>query len=263
MRLGGCSVSYARLVQTRTELIRSDPATAVQTRLLRESDELEQAAAIVLSVWGEEATTLASPQLLRTYAHFGNPVVGAQMGDELCGVSVGFLAPGGGVHLHSHITGVKPNHQGCGVGYALKTAQRRWCLDNAVDLVTWTFDPLLSRNAYFNMHKLGARSHELLPGFYGEMDDQINGGDVTDRLSVTWSVRSESVAAALAGEVETRNDVVRSVTVPPDYHRLRRESPATALRWRAEVRDELIDAFATGLEVVDFHPNTGYALANR
>ena len=66
-------------------------------------------------------------------------------------------------------------------------------------VIAWTYDPLIRRNAYFNLVKLGARPAEYLPNFYGLMDDAINGGTETDRMLVHWDLRSSVAAAAAAG----------------------------------------------------------------
>ena len=240
--------SYARLV-ARTQLADS----TVTVRLLDEWRDLEAAVSVILSVWGEPAASLASAQLLRTYSHYGNPVIGAYAGDLLCGVSIGFLASSPEIHLHSHITGVLPTHQHLGVGFRLKTTQRQWCADRGIGLVTWTFDPMLARNAHFNMRKLGAVSRRFLPSFYGVMLDDINRGDDTDRLEVSWRVNPTDEPA--------RHEIVRSVPIPVDYLALRQHDPADAGRWRTSVRDQLLSAFADGLQIVDFSRDQGYLLA--
>lgn len=214
----------------------------------------------MIAVWGESARALASPELLRAYSHFGNPVIGAFEDDLLCGVSIAYLAPKGGLHLHSHITGVLVSHQHLGVGFGLKVAQRAWCLENGIDEVTWTFDPLLARNAHFNIRKLGASASTLLPDFYGSMDDLLNRDDATDRLEVHWSVNSPRVAQVVDG-VASPLPAVLQVPVPHDYLALRRQDPAAARRWRITVRDQLLGAFDDGLEIVDFTRDGGYGLA--
>ena len=90
--------------------------------------------------------------------------------------------------------------QSAGVGFALKLHQRAWCLERGIATVTWTFDPLVSRNAYFNLRKLGALATAYGADFYGEMPDAINAGDRTDRLVVRWDAGvARAVAAAAAG----------------------------------------------------------------
>jgi len=226
---------------------------AVSARLLSAWDELTAAVEVVLGVWGPGASSLASPALLRTYTHYGNPVIGAFAGDELCGVSIGFLGSSPEVHLHSHITGVLPTHQHLGIGFELKQAQRQWCADRGIALVTWTFDPMLARNAHFNMRKLGARARVLLPDFYGAMDDDINRGEPTDRLEVRWDVNGDAL--------RVERPILRAVPIPADYLALRETEPGAAADARHRVRESLLDSFSQGLEVVDFDRERGYLLA--
>src|SRR6266542_3171738 len=103
-----------------------------------------------------------------------NYVAGAMRDRRMVGASVGFLHPAGGVFgLHSHITGVRAAARGRGAGFALKQHQRAWALARDLPVVTWTFDPLVRRNAFLNLVKLGAEVVEYLPDFYGPMGDGI------------------------------------------------------------------------------------------
>ena len=213
---------------------------AVAYRLLHDLDELAAAALLVNRVWDDP--TLSSAALLRAYTHAGNPTIGAFLDDELVGVSVGFLGPAGGVHLHSHITGVLPDHQHLGIGLGLKLEQRRWCDAHGIDVVTWTFDPMLARNAHFNLRKLGAIAVALLPDFYGPMDDGVNRGEVTDRLDVRWEL----------GAPTRRGAIVRTVSIPPDHATSRATDPDAAALERRRVAAELHHAFSDGLLLVDF-----------
>ena len=239
-----------------------DSTIATSFRLLDDHRDLEAAIDVVALVWGEDSEPLVSLGLLQAYAHFGNPVIGAFTGDELSGVSIGFLATRDGIHLHSHITGVLPRYQHLGIGFGLKLAQRDWCLDHGITEVTWTFDPMLARNAYFNLRKLGAVSRCLLPNFYGAMPDAINRGDVSDRLEVHWSIASRRVEEAIAGQLEV-HDIELTVPIPTDYHALRQSDPSTAQRLRLDVRERLLAALADGLQIVDFDRVKGYGLIRR
>ena len=87
----------------------------------------------------------------------GGYISGAYAGDELIGASAGFLGRRAGeLHLHSHISGVIAARQSRHVGVALKQHQRAWALARGIDSIEWTFDPLVRRNAFFNLVKLGA-----------------------------------------------------------------------------------------------------------
>ena len=231
-------------------------------RLLHDAGDLRGAVRVLRAVWGVNAQALPSFELLRALSHAGNPVLGAVVDDEVVGACIGFLAPEGGMHLHSHITGVLPSGQQAGIGFGLKLAQRDWCLEHGIEAVRWTFDPMLARNAHLNIRKLGATSRRLLPDFYGPMSDELNAGDTSDRLEVDWAVRSPRVEAALAGRpLGPGSTVVRSVAVPDDYLGLRRDEPAPAAAARRKVRAELAAAFADGFEIVDFARGEGYVLA--
>ncbi|MEV7013173.1 hypothetical protein AB0N02_42270, partial [Streptosporangium sp. NPDC051022] len=98
-----------------------------------------------------------SVELMRALSHAGNYVAGAYDGERLVGASVAFLAAPVGRALHSHVTGAAA---GRGAGLALKLHQRAWALERGLDRITWTYDPLVRRNAHFNLVKLGARPVE-------------------------------------------------------------------------------------------------------
>jgi len=237
-------------------------------------DEHQRGAELIGRIWRRE---ILEAGLIRTIAHVGGYVAGARSGGELIGVSVGFFAADG--HLHSHITGVLPDARG-GTGYALKKHQRAWALARGVHQVSWTFDPLVSRNAYLNFHKLGARAGAYLPNFYGAMRDAINAGEATDRIYVEWDLAAEpgprpepDLARALVlldrdGEEPVRTGAKPepgmrlAVAMPRDVERLRAESPATARRWRYAVREALLTAWEAGLVIVDVARDGWYVLGD-
>jgi predicted GNAT superfamily acetyltransferase len=260
-----------------------EAATAVAGRLginvreLREPSALEDASELLGRVWrADSPDQLLNARMMRALAYAGNYVVGAFRENVLIGAAVAFF---GIDHLHSHITGVDPSSQSRGTGYAIKLHQRAWALDRHIESVHWTFDPLVRRNAYFNLHKLGARAVAYLPDFYGQMTDGINAGDTTsDRLYIQWDVASPEAIAAAAGDAHEVDlaAVVASgalvalgrdadgvptpgraaydgrpvlVAVPPDVEWLRGTDPALAVRWRKEVRDALSGALDAGYRV--------------
>jgi predicted GNAT superfamily acetyltransferase len=230
-----------------------------------------------------------NPHVIRALAHAGNYVVGAYAGQRLIGGAVAFF---GTDHLHSHIAGVDPARQGAGVGYAIKQHQRVWALERGITRIGWTFDPLVRRNARFNLHRLGALATEYLPDFYGAMTDGLNAGQPSDRLWVTWALTSPRAAAAARGEipevdtgalraagatvlldrsghrpaepVEVRNLPADGrpalVAVPEEIEALRAEDPASATAWRYALRDALGAALGAGYRITGMSRDGFYLL---
>ena len=174
---------------------------------------------------------------------------------------------------------MSPAAAGRSIGFALKLHQRSWALLRGVSEIAWTFDPLVSRNAYFNLVKLAAQPREYLPNFYGPMLDSINGHDDSDRLLVRWRLRDPGVVLACAGggvapvardelaagavvalgatadgqPVPGRLDGATSlVAVPRDIAALRTGDPALAQRWRIAVREVLSTLVADGARIEGF-----------
>ncbi|HEX2026356.1 MAG TPA: GNAT family N-acetyltransferase, partial [Actinomycetota bacterium] len=164
--------------------------------------------------------------------------------------------------LHSHITGVAPEAQHRGVGFLLKRAQRDWCLDRGIDVVTWTMDPMVARNARFNLHKLGAIGAALHRDYYGPMDDAFNRGERSDRLEIRWELRSDRVEEAMAGRPpdEAGAEERELVRIPEDYHVLRDRDPDQAHRWRDEASDALERLFGAGYRATGFLREGAYVL---
>jgi predicted GNAT superfamily acetyltransferase len=256
--------------------------------LLREVEtphELEDVSRLLSIVWNREATSRQiTAELLRAFAKTGNYVAGAFADGQLIGAAVAFFAHPALASVHSHITGVAVGNTSRSVGYALKLHQRAWALRRDVTTVTWTFDPLVRRNAYFNITKLGARVVEYLPNFYGEMQDRINAGDQSDRLLVEWDLLAPDVVSACdaAGTIPAADSAIIQavlnvapdgrprrgrwdsqrmvVKVPPDVEAMRREAPDLAREWRLVLRETLGPAMASGARVTGFRRDEGYVV---
>ena len=240
-------------------------------------------------VWGRPGEHPINSDLLKALAHSGNYVSGAYVDDKLVGGLVGWFGgvPPHELHMHSHILGVLGGSGARGVGFELKQHQRRWCLARDVKAMEWTTDPLVRRNAYFNLTKLGAQAPEYLVNVYGEMYDEINAGEESDRLLIRWRLDSESVEAAASGHAPEPNldellragaEVVLSVggagepatttssarvllcQVPDDIVALRRSDPPLARAWRMTQRKTFTDAIAAGYEVTGATRSGWYVL---
>lgn len=214
--------------------------------------------------------------VLTALAHAGEYAVLYEQEGHPVGGGVGFFGPPEDSVMHSHMVGVLPSAIGQGVGYSIKRHQRQWCLERGVREITWTFDPLIGRNASFNLRKLGARAEKYLENFYGDMSDAINAGQVSDRLLVRWSLVSpasplEEIEGMSPWVVEDASGAPlildpdpeanrRSIRVPHDDERLRRDDPAASKRWRSAVRKTLAPALSEGWVATGFTREGAYLL---
>ncbi|WNM23257.1 hypothetical protein [Demequina capsici] len=242
----------------------------VVVRTLR-PEECPAAAEVLRGIWG--SGVIEAP-LLVALGHAGSYVAGAFDGDVLVGVCVGFLSQPVGEALHSHVAGVSAGAEARGIGTAMKLHQRAWCLDRGLTEMTWTYDPLVARNAAFNMRRLGASLADYLVDFYGPMSDGVNAGQGSDRILVSWRLdaplpskvppaRAEPATEADAGStvpevlsvgpddlpvispMPARASVVMAA-LPPDIEDVRRRDPDTGALWRVTLRDTLVPLLDDG-----------------
>lgn len=262
-------------------------AAGVSVRTVTELDALNSVEVLYERIWRSQHNAPIGTEMLRALAKAGNYVGGAYVGDTMVGACVGFFAAPSDRTLHSHIAGVLPQSARHGVGYALKLHQRAWALQRGVEVIEWTFDPLIARNAYFNLVKLAGRPAEYLQNFYGGMQDQINTGDDTDRLLLRWDLEDPEVIAAcsaqwqpLYGEQLDRREFgialgrgpngepvigdsagsALLVAVPTDVEALRVSDPELATEWRHAVRKTLGDLIAGGARARTFTRDGWYVL---
>ncbi|MFZ1133728.1 MAG: GNAT family N-acetyltransferase, partial [Candidatus Korobacteraceae bacterium] len=138
-------------------------------------------------VWGFRERDVVPSQMYVVAAKTGGQVVGAFVGDMM----VGFVLAYAGIrdsnpYLHSHMAAVLPEYRDLGVGRRLKLAQRDDALARGIPLIEWTFDPLQTRNAYFNICRLGAVAQRYLLDVYGATSSPLHAGLPTDRLVAEW-----------------------------------------------------------------------------
>ncbi|RJN32471.1 hypothetical protein [Nesterenkonia natronophila] len=275
--------------QAHQEAVRAAESAGVVVRSLHTPEQMQRAAEVLAEIWapGGSGEAPVEPGLLVALEHAGNYVAGAYAGEELVGVTVGFFgAPdartGRSQMMHSHIAGVLPTHARGGVGAAMKLHQRAWCLDRGVTVMEWTFDPLISRNARFNLHKLGARFAEYLPQFYGVMRDGINAGQGSDRALIQWYLEAPEQAQELepqlmllepdddaaphlgAGATEVVSAAgdagVVGLRVPTDMMKMRADRPEVAARWRTALREVMVPLMSSGWTVTGVSTDGTYLL---
>ena len=242
--------------------------------------EVQAASRLWAAVWGRTDEPPVSPELLRALTHAGNHLAIAHADGEVVGALLGFYGGDGRGpdHLHSHILGVDARMRGRGVGAALKLQQRAWALARGIDLITWTYDPLVRANGRFNVVNLGADGAAYEPDFYGAMADAINADDATDRVLVEWDLtrpRNRASAVRPLQDLAARALVARPTgepvagpsdgdrvvcATPADIVGLRRTDPPLARRWRLALREVLSDAFARGLRITAMTDEGAYVL---
>ncbi|MES4887316.1 GNAT family N-acetyltransferase [Streptomyces sp. NPDC096012] len=170
----------------------------VRVRSISDRTGLEALATLFMRVWGTGQPQMPFP-LLRALSHTGGMVLGAYAAGRLVGGAVGLCGADPVRHgLHSHIVGVDGGARRTGVGTALKLAQRDWCLERGITTMTWTFDPLIRRNATFNIARLHAVGVAYHPDFYGPMEDAYNAGVPTDRVLARWDLTTDATTARAA-----------------------------------------------------------------
>jgi predicted GNAT superfamily acetyltransferase len=231
----------------------------LEIRQLESADEMRSLERVLQQVWGT-STPFAGVELLRAISYAGGYVAAAYDADNVVGASFGFLARHhGDAALHSHVTGILPGVQRTGVGRAMKQHQRAWATTQGLRWVTWTFDPLVRRNAWFNIGVLNAEIAEYLVDFYGPMTDSVNANDESDRLLAAWSCAEpadDEDGERNASSVEPKGTV--RVPTPDDIVVLRRTDPAAARTWRLRIREELGGRMARGGMVVGFTRDGDY-----
>ncbi|GAA1162445.1 hypothetical protein [Nocardioides aquiterrae] len=246
----------------------------VDVRESEDMPDLHAASELLAAVWGRSAEGVPIPsEVMRSIAHADGAVTLARdlATGDLVGAAV--LIRGAGTSTYSLIGAAATGASDRGIGHALKLRQRSWALAAGLDTMTWTFDPLVTRNARFNLTKLGASASEYRLAFYGVMSDGVNGADESDRLVAHWDLASARTLAATEGTLPDPGcpdlDDTASVTVladapdgaagyvvdaggtawcrgPRDIVALRRTDPAAATAWRAAVRAAFVDALGRG-----------------
>ena len=254
-------------------------AAAVELRALTRLEDAEEILRVMVATWGEHQ--LIPREMLRALGDSANPPYGAYMDEELVGYVLGWIAADqeDGLVVHSHMLAAAPELRHRGIGYALKLAQRAQALDIGIPLVRWTFDPLIARNAWFNLGKLGAVADRFHRDFYGAMTDVMNRGERSDRFVVRWDLAREPGGGALldgprilVAEGPSDRPRPRStelskderpilVQIPRDHPAIRTADPGLARAWREAAAEAIEVAMATGRIARAFTPDSCYVFA--
>ncbi|HCS61511.1 MAG TPA: GNAT family N-acetyltransferase [Microbacterium sp.] len=224
-------------------------------RSIRDLDTVElilDAQSLLDSIRGPERVIDAGT--LRALQQSGNYVVGffddEDGAERMVGSSIAFFGAPGRRRMHSHITALLPEYRGRGWGRELKEHQRQWAFSQDVGCITWTFDPLVARNAHFFISVLGARVTGYSVNNYGIFGGG-DAGDESDRLDVEWALAD--IAKAPAEET-----VVATLEIPSDVESMRESDPDAAHEWRTRLRAQMEELRGRGLRIAGFDVKRGY-----
>ena len=224
-------------------------------RTIRDLDTVEliiDAQSLLDSIRGPERVIDAGT--LRALQQSGNYVVGLFDGEDgqeqMVGASIAFFGAPAKRRMHSHITALRPEYRGRGWGRELKEHQRQWAFSRDVGCITWTFDPLVARNAHFFLGVLGARVSGYAVNNYGIFGGG-DAGDESDRLDVEWALAD--IAKQPADDA-----VVATLEIPTDVESMRVSEPDAAHEWRLRLRTEMEELFGRGLRIAGFDVKRGY-----
>jgi predicted GNAT superfamily acetyltransferase len=247
-------------------------------RDIKEMSEMREVEQLQKDVWGVADREIFPALALVPMLEVGGVLIGAFDGERMAGFVFGF--PGlenRKAILHSDMLAVRPEYRSTGLGYKLKLAQRARALTLGLDTITWTFDPLQSRNAHLNFGKLGVVADRYCLNYYGETTSFLHQTG-TDRLWVTWLLNSERVSDRIDGtqpkrlsggdeltvlscaqggepvsvDVGASHANVFAIEIPEDINRLLRENTALASRWRQASRGAFTKLLAAGFQVTEF-----------
>jgi len=233
----------------------SPVASEVSVRKCETLEEFHSCVDLQRQIWGEADLEVEPVTLFVVAAQTGGQVLGAFDGPRLVGYTLALAAlRNSAPYLHSHMTGVLPAYRDRGVGRSLKLFQRQEALGRGIRLIEWTFDPLETRNARFNLNRLGAVSRRYLSNLYGVTSSPLHRGLPTDRLVAEWFLDSEHVLATLAGapaDAEPHQEsAVASIVLPRELDGWKRESPEQLRNLQGKIRAEFTDWFARGYATV-------------
>ncbi|SDQ76550.1 Predicted acetyltransferase, GNAT superfamily [Virgibacillus subterraneus] len=226
----------------------------------------------------EEAVWQMSPNPVhQTYTalNHGGVILGAFDGQEMVGFLYSFAGfDGSQAYLCSHMLGILPGYRKDGLGERMKLKQAEVAQELGYSMITWTFDPLESLNAYLNLHKLGATGAFYKKDHYGSMNDELNEGLPTDRIQIEWDIYMATPAPKITFDENklmidvTENGVPKAnldifnpindgwfVAVPDNFQSIKKKDINLAKEWRQKTREAFQLLFNNGFIANNFIRN--------
>jgi len=222
-------------------------------RPLREVQEMSIGVDLQRRVWGYNESDIVPDEMFVVAKESGGQVFGAFHQNQPVGFALAFAGTQHGmVYLHSHMVGVVPEYQNCGVGRLLKLAQRDNAIARGISLIDWTFDPLQLKNAHFNLARLGAIVRRYISNCYGRTSSPLHAGLPTDRLVAEWWVQSDRVRALLSGKTNVPGPECLRISIPVEIRELCANNLPEAEKVQLCVREEFERHIAAGRTAVGF-----------
>jgi len=231
-------------------------------RHITRPEEFRVLADIQKRAWGFTDADVEPHQLMTRIQKYGGLVQGLFLEDRCIGFTLAVIGSWNAEYfLYSHMAAVLPEYQGRGYGTRLKEAQRGEALRRGYRVMRWNFDPLQSRNAYFNLHRLGVVCDEYETNIYGVGESGLHAGLPTDRLIATWELNSARVRKRLgqaparfvrhipAEDVDSLASTQCFVEIPKDIQEMKRSHPDRARAWQEKLRTLFTRAFAANWRV--------------
>lgn len=224
-------------------------------------EEMDACVQLQIDTWGYNDGDVIPRRMFTVAQKVGGQVMGAFSPE---GKMVGFAMAIPGIkaprqpgaaptpYLHSHMLAVSPTVRNGGIGRHLKLYQRREALSRGVKLMEWTFDPLETKNAFLNIHRLGVIVRAYTPNFYGVSSSRLQAGLPTDRLHAEWWMESDRVQAILSGSPFSPPAIQETIVVPHAISEWKASSVSRARAVQSENRERFLSAFARGLAVAGF-----------
>lgn len=242
----------------RKSLLEGDDRDGILIRPCHGIPEFEACVRVEREVWQSSDIDVVPVPLFVVAAETGGQVLGAFRGSEIVGFTMAIA--GWRDHkpfLHSHMTAVLEGFRDRAIGRRLKLFQREESLARGISRIEWTFDPLVTRNAYFNFMKLGAIARHFLPNAYGITTSPLHGSIPTDRLVAEWHLKSPRVRRAIAGKAERQNFAKNAVriTIPSNIENLKLVQPKAALKLQSEIRAEFLKWLGRGFAATAVSPS--------
>jgi len=232
---------------------------SVVVRACTTPEEFRTCVDLQREVWNFDAYEAVSHHIMAVAHEIGGQVFGAFDGERMIGFALAFPAFHDRHHyLHSHMAAVVPAYQDRGIGRMLKLAQRDDALGRGLGLIEWTFDPLQTRNANFNINRLGAIVRRYIPNFYGSSSSPLHANLPTDRLVAEWHLDSPRVRSHIAGIPERPAKDALRISLPKQINQLRRDDPSQAADIQARMRGEFEQAFEQHYAVTGFSADETY-----